>query len=137
MQIGSSSSPMTELRPKVVVFDTEVSLKEMERILVAESHPRLVVVVRPRYRERNVRRRSDEEEDWNLIERLQRWAEDSVGIFSSYGIELERYTPLPRFASSRHSADARLIKRAVGVCANIFVPYRGNRSCFEVCREYL
>jgi hypothetical protein len=111
--------------PKVLVFEAGVSLIEIEARVLREEYPRLVI---------HVKAEGVYEADTLVQERISRWADDSVGYYDAYPVESNRYNTLPHFIN-RKTPDFLAVRKSVGACRNIFIPYRGNRSCFEVCDE--
>lgn len=78
--------------------------------------------------------------DSDRIERLVRWADDSVGLFDAYEAESQRYEPLQALnfikgkpTSALQTGVADTIVHEVRLCAHILGGDRGNRSCFDKC----
>ena len=73
-------------------------------------------------------------------ERVALWADDSVGAYREFEIEKKEYGQLPKIvyradADSPHNFKlARRILNDVRLCANVFEPDQGNRSCFNKCK---
>ena len=76
--------------------------------------------------------------------RISEWASDSVGNYDDYYIERKRYKALPKltFLTNSGMKNSQLVKNAqlayeivqnIRLCDHIFVPNRGNRSCFDKC----
>jgi hypothetical protein len=103
--------------PRVVLYPSVVSTS-----LKAKTNVNTVKVIKESVKE--------------MIERAVRWADDSVGWFEEgYEVELGRYGYLPSVKVIRdvhESADATL--QGMRNCDKIFIPMKGNRSCFEICQ---
>ena len=76
--------------------------------------------------------------------RLVLWADDSVGRYSSFEEESNRYEALPGLVNGGDDVDTttntllysstmRSITRGTRLCADMFVFDKGNRSCFDKC----
>lgn len=80
-------------------------------------------------------------------ERLTLWAEDSVGNYGEYRLESKRYQQMPLLKYQiletneilatdellMYNDVALNITKHTRLCANIFDPSLGNRSCFDKC----
>ena len=101
------------------------------------------------------------EDEKDLIARAQQWATSSVGLyanFTSFGSELRRYGQLPSLKGIRNIPGVNDVLQNMRTCENrergqtlsngqwvstmkegltannrVFVPPRGNRTCFQVC----
>ena len=104
--------------PKILIFDESATMFDIERRLIRETYPRIVIHIKPR---------PSLEADASIELRVSRWAQDSVGVFEEpYEVEAERYRQVPYFVD-------KVTRKSIYACQNIFQPYRGNRSCFGVC----
>lgn len=107
-----------DLPPKILIFDESATMLDIERQLLRETYPRIVIHMKPH---------KTSESDEQISRRISRWAQDSVGIFEEpYEAEVRRYRKIPYHTDGK-------TRKSVYACQNIFQPYRGNRSCFGVC----
>lgn len=71
-----------------------------------------------------------------MINRAVRWAEDSVGWFErGYTDEFKAYGLIPSVENIRNLAQDTVDSTLQGIrtCNKIFIPMKGNRSCFQIC----
>jgi hypothetical protein len=70
---------------------------------------------------------------------LLKWSDDSVGYFSGFQHELNGYGQIPSlstgsfFSTVTNQLLAKSIVQDIRLCARIFLPMKGNRSCFDKC----
>ena len=125
--------------PTVVSFDVGASFNELERKLSKLSNietPRLLLHMRSPPPRGN---RAQENEQ-QMISRQRKWADDSVGQYDLYDLEMRRYGMLPqlkyegdsRVRASQPGIAADIVKN-VRLCARVLEKMRGNRSCFDKC----
>jgi len=82
--------------------------------------------------------------DKPTLARLQRWADDSVGVYpDQFQAESERYGQLPSLGGRRsgvlshllaNPAMAETVIDQVRLCNQVHNPNLGNRSCFDKCK---
>ncbi len=73
------------------------------------------------------------------IDRVTKWAEDSVGLFArSFDRELRDYGIIPSVKAVRDSSEAftpitSMVINEMRTCEGLFSPLKGNRTCFQIC----
>ena len=133
-----SDSQTVTPTPLVVTFNdtNSISLRDIEDILKQpyyDSYPRIVINY-----QLSTKRYPNTESIDAQVDRLSDWSSDSVGNYDEYNIERKRYKPLPQL-SVKNKLGVRNVKLAydivdnIRLCDHIFVPNRGNRSCFDKC----
>lgn len=105
-----------QVAPKILSFASAASVGDIQRALAQEPHPRVVLHVGAM--------------DAAHSTRITAWAVDSVGLFADYKTELGVYGEAPELKEAEGGAR---VASSVGLCRNVFVAYKGNRSCFEAC----
>ncbi|KAJ1417045.1 hypothetical protein B484DRAFT_400954 [Ochromonadaceae sp. CCMP2298] len=71
----------------------------------------------------------------NSRQNLEGWAQDSVGLFAPYEVEVGRYSALPGMGEGKGLARPGVAQGLLHVrlCDQVHSPNLGNRSCFDKC----
>lgn len=135
--------------PQIVTYSLSVKDNSLEKILhelrhpSVHSSPRIVLDVVPWrkswYGQEQIEATSLQSRKEQRSKQLLRWSEDSVGGYQDYEEEASNYGFLP-FLEQEHSQSNRKLRRLTAeiiestrLCARIFMPMKGNRSCFDKC----
>ncbi len=131
------------------------SINALERLLLSEQYhtAERIVLYAPSLSEKKAFEDSARAEDTaemnklidsDTIERVLKWAEDSVGLYPEpFDVEIKRYGQLPPLGgpssygvlsqlSEPHIAQT--IIDQVRLCDQVHHPNLGNRSCFDKCK---
>ena len=120
-------------KPFVLPIKNDESLESLVSKVSKLSHPRIILHVIPKSSYTD----SSSLIDKTTFNKLNLWADDSVGIFDEFDVELSRYGRLNsptlsrKYRSGKYSG--KYFLENTRVCRKIFAPMRGNRSCFDKC----
>jgi hypothetical protein len=121
--------------PLIVSFHTPNFLRTIEEKLLSKTinnFPRIILQFQSKENER-------EDNYERELEKLKSWSSDSVGSYDDFISEKDKYGVIPLLSYKREAKQVRFLKLAheivqnIRLCESIFVPDRGNRSCFDKC----
>lgn len=137
-----------------LVGDSALSITALEALLLSEKYhsKERILLHAPSPQEKDAFRtvdtassvRVDKLLDDATLQRVLRWADDSVGLYpDKFQVESERYGQLPVLGGRRsgvlshqltNPAMAETVIDEVRLCSQVHNPNLGNRSCFDKCK---